>query len=47
MDIFALRAGYAALFSQDSEQGLTLGAGLKYSFSNVLALKMDYAYVVS
>ncbi len=43
-DIFSLRAGYAALFSKDSEQGLTLGAGLKYSFSAILTLKMDYAY---
>lgn len=44
MDMFALRGGYAAFFSEDSEQGLTLGAGLKYSFSNILSLKMDYAY---
>ncbi len=44
MDIFALRAGYASLFSKDSEQGLTLGAGLKYGFGPTLAMKIDYAY---
>ena len=44
MDMFALRAGYASLFSKDSEQGLTLGAGLRYSFTDALSLKLDYAY---
>jgi len=44
MNMFFLRGGYASLFSKDSEQGLTLGAGLKYSFAPTLALKIDYAY---
>ena len=44
MDIFALRAGYAALFADDSERGLTLGAGLKYGFGSAIALKVDYAF---
>jgi len=44
MDMFALRAGYASLMAKDSEQGLTLGGGMKYTFSRSLALKLDYAY---
>jgi len=44
MDMFALRGGYASMFSDDSEQGMTLGAGLKYAFGGSLALKVDYAY---
>ena len=44
MNMFSLRAGYAALFSKDSEQGLTLGAGLQYGFGPTLAMKIDYAY---
>ncbi len=44
MDMFALRGGYASLFADDTEQGMTLGAGLKYAFGGSLALKVDYAY---
>jgi opacity protein-like surface antigen len=44
MDMFSLRGGYASLFSQDTEQGLTLGGGLKYTFTGRMALKVDYAY---
>lgn len=44
MDMFALRGGYASLFTKDSEQGMTLGGGLKYSFAGSLTLKVDYAY---
>lgn len=43
-DMFALRGGYASLFSKDSEQGLTLGGGLNYSFGRRIAVKVDYAY---
>ncbi len=43
-NMFALRGGYASLFSKDSEQGLTLGAGLNYGFGQRLKLKVDYAY---
>jgi hypothetical protein len=44
LDLFALRGGYAALFSDDSERGLTLGGGVKYGFGNTLSLKVDYAF---
>ena len=44
MDIFSLRTGYAALFSEDSERGLTLGGGLQYGFARTIELKVDYAF---
>ncbi len=40
---FALRGGYQNLFLQDSEVGLTLGAGLRYD-ANGLNLLFDYAW---
>lgn len=40
---FALRGGYQHLFLQDSEVGLTLGAGLRYD-ANGLDLLFDYAW---
>ncbi len=43
-NMFALRAGYRNLFSRDSEQGFTAGAGLKYRIAGDFALKVDYAY---
>ncbi len=43
-DMFFLRGGYASLFAEDAEQGMTLGGGLKYGFGGRMALKMDYAY---
>jgi hypothetical protein len=42
-DTFALRGGYQNLFLQDSEVGLTLGAGLRYE-ANGLNLLFDYAW---
>ncbi len=39
-----LRGGYKALFMEDSEFGMSLGAGLEKRFMNNLALKLDYAY---
>jgi hypothetical protein len=38
-----LRAGYRNLFLEDSEEGLTLGAGTLLRFGN-LKLKVDYSY---
>jgi hypothetical protein len=38
-----LRAGYRNLFLEDSEEGLTLGAGTLLRFGN-LKLKLDYSY---
>jgi hypothetical protein len=43
MKIFALRGGYQHLFQQDSEVGLTLGAGLQYSLDDI-RLNLDYAW---
>ncbi len=44
MNTFSLRGGYASLFAKDAEQGLTMGAGLRYGFAGNMALKVDYAY---
>lgn len=43
-DLIALRTGYKSLFLDNSEEGLTLGVGLKYTFAPGLALYIDYAY---
>ena len=40
-----LRGGYATLFREDTEEGLTLGAGLQYRpWGNGSKLSIDYAY---
>lgn len=41
--IISLRAGYQNLFQQDSEVGLTLGAGIQYKLSGSL-FTFDYAW---
>lgn len=41
--IFA-RVGYKSLFLQDSEQGLTWGAGFRYEMSTTTFVKIDYAF---
>lgn len=43
-DVFALRAGWQQLFLEDSEAGLTLGAGFKGEMSNALGFHLDYAF---
>ena len=43
-NLFFLRLGYKSLFLEDSEQGLTAGAGLNYNLKGVVSLKVDYAY---
>lgn len=43
-DIVFLRAGYKSLFMTDSEEGLTLGAGLAYRFFGRARVYLDYAY---
>lgn len=43
-DIVFARAGYKTLFEKNSEQGLTLGFGLKYRLIDMVKIKMDYAY---
>jgi hypothetical protein len=40
-----LRAGYKSLFMKDSEEGLTLGAGLAYGLMSHATLRIDYAYL--
>lgn len=40
----ALRGGYKNLFLDNTEEGLTLGFGLKYEFAPNLGISVDYAY---
>ena len=44
-DMFALRAGYKSLFLQDSQESLTLGAGLNYPLMGNVMLHIDFAYL--
>jgi hypothetical protein len=43
-ETFFIRAGYKSLFEKDTEQGLTLGAGINYRLIEALKIKIDYAY---
>jgi hypothetical protein len=43
-NILALRAGYRTLFLNESEEGLTLGAGLKLRVFGATTFQMDYSY---
>ena len=43
LEILSLRGGYQHLFQQDSETGLTLGLGLKYSVAG-FAMRVDYGW---
>lgn len=43
-EMFFGRVGYKSLFMQDSEQGLTWGAGFRYEMSSTTSLKLDYAF---
>ena len=43
-NVLALRAGYASIRSEETEKGLTLGAGLNYKFIGNVSVKIDYAY---
>jgi hypothetical protein len=42
-DLLSLRGGYRTLFLKDSQEGLTLGVGLKYELG-VFAVGIDYSY---
>ncbi|PIU45197.1 MAG: hypothetical protein COS95_04910 [Ignavibacteriales bacterium CG07_land_8_20_14_0_80_59_12] len=42
-DMVFIRGGYKSLFRSDSEEGLTLGFGLRYQFVST-AVNVDYAY---
>ncbi len=43
--MFSVRGGYKSLFTDDSEQGLSLGAGIKYQQSGSLMIYIDYAFL--
>jgi hypothetical protein len=44
LNLVSLRGGYKSLFQTDSEEGLTLGIGLKYSEMGSMGVEVDYAY---
>ncbi|MCX6121010.1 MAG: PorV/PorQ family protein [Ignavibacteriales bacterium] len=44
LNLVSLRGGYKSLFQTDSEEGLTLGCGLKYSELGSMGLEVNYAY---
>ena len=43
-DMFFVRGGYKSLLRDDSEEGLTMGAGLKLSWGGTIAWYLDYTY---
>ncbi|MGD0339574.1 MAG: PorV/PorQ family protein [Bacteroidota bacterium] len=43
-NIVSLRGGYKSLFQTDSEEGLTLGVGVKYAPPGSMGLEVNYAY---
>ena len=43
-DLFSLRGGYKALFLKDSQEGLTLGVGVKYGGMGYFKILVDYSY---
>jgi hypothetical protein len=44
LNLVSLRGGYKSLFQTDSEEGLTLGCGLKYSELGSMGMEVNYAY---
>ena len=38
------RVGYKSLFMNNTEQGLTWGAGVQYAFGGSSSVKVDYAF---
>ena len=43
-DWLFLRTGYKNLFLLDGEEGLTIGAGIKYALGSNVSIKIDYSY---
>ncbi len=43
-EMIFFRVGYKSLFLDNSEQGLTLGGGLKYKFNDNLGVYINYGY---
>jgi opacity protein-like surface antigen len=44
LNMLYARAGYQSLWQQDTEEGLTFGAGLRYKLFGQYYIKFDYAY---
>ncbi len=44
LNLISLRAGYKSLFLTNTEEGLTLGFGINYDFTESFGLSIDYAY---
>jgi hypothetical protein len=43
-DMVFFRGGYKSIFGSGNEEGVSLGAGLKYSVQTVGSIRLDYAY---
>ncbi len=43
-DLLSLRGGYKTLFLKDTQEGLTLGAGIKYDGLGFFKIAVDYSY---
>lgn len=43
-DLISLRGGYKTLFLKDTQEGLTLGAGIKYDGLKFFKIAVDYSY---
>jgi long-subunit fatty acid transport protein len=43
-NMIALRVGQKCLFARDSEEGISVGGGIKYRIMNATELRLDYAY---
>ncbi|MCX7875105.1 MAG: PorV/PorQ family protein [Melioribacteraceae bacterium] len=43
-DLVSLRGGYKTLFLKDTQEGLTLGAGIKYDGLGFFKIAVDYSY---
>ncbi|NOX66821.1 MAG: UPF0164 family protein [Chlorobi bacterium] len=44
LNLISFRAGYKSLFLTNTEEGLTLGFGINYDFTESFGLSIDYAY---
>jgi hypothetical protein len=43
-EMFSIRGGYKSLFLADSQEGLTLGVGIKYKRPGFIDIGIDYSY---
>jgi hypothetical protein len=43
-DLIFLRGGYKSLFGKDTEEGLSLGAGVKYTTAGFASIEVNYAF---